>query len=59
MTSQWNTFAAPAQFSANAGNTSNALDMTTFPLQFHVSQAVAGAGLTTCTGRFEIFGYYE
>ena len=35
-----------------------AVDITTNMLQFMVTVPVSGAGLTTCTGYVEVFGYY-
>jgi hypothetical protein len=32
--------------------------MTTFPLQFQITAGVAGTGLTTCSGRYAVVGYY-
>lgn len=47
----------PATFNP-ATTPSTPPDMTTFPLQVTVVTPVAGSGLTTCTGYFQISGYY-
>jgi len=49
--------AAPENISASWSATA-LQDMTTFPLQLHVSVGAAGTGLTTCAGQFEIIGIY-
>jgi hypothetical protein len=52
-----NTWSAPAMLNGNPVSMTMP-DMSTFPLQFQITTGVAGSGLTTCTGRFVILGYY-
>lgn len=49
--------AAPMSVNSSITNIAD-VDLTTNPLQFHVSVGVAGSGLTTCTGFFYITGIY-
>lgn len=56
-TALFNTFPAPAMLNGNPVNMIMP-DMSAFPLQFQITTGVAGTGLTSCTGRFVIFGYY-
>ncbi len=49
----------PAPSETNAGPTTvQAPDMTSFPMQVHITTAAAGAGLTSCTGYYLITGIY-
>jgi hypothetical protein len=58
ITGNANAFAAPLNVSAAIGLLIPSFDMTTNPLQIRITQGFAGSGLTTCTGRIALIGYY-
>lgn len=57
-TANINSQAAPTNISATWTISGGLPDMTTNPMQLHVSVAAAGAGLTTCTGTFYLTAIY-
>ena len=57
-TAQLNSFAPPETISSAPGGNAPVFDLSSFPIQFKITTGVAGAGLTTCTGRLAVIGYY-
>lgn len=53
----FNSVPAPSE-TAGLPTTVQCPDMTSFPLQLHLTTAAAGAGLTSCTGYYLITGIY-